>query len=195
MIINRSTPFKVLIIFIFIGLTGCQTNSQEVTEVKPPIKTIQSEVEVEETDLSKTVETEEPEDMIQEEAKLLANVISVDVAGKPGQYSFSVGISSPDTGCDQYADWWEVISQEGELIYRRILLHSHVTEQPFVRSGGPVQIEMDTEVTIRAHMNPGGYGGKVFIGSVESGCIGAGLGEDFAQDLENQGPLPSGCNF
>ena len=88
-----------------------------------------------------------------------------------------------------------MISLEGELIYRRILLHGHVSEQPFVRSGGPVQIEWNTEVIIRAHMNPNGFGGKAFKGTVALGFEEVDLEMDFAQNQESQDPLPSGCGF
>lgn len=125
----------------------------------------------------------------------LADVISVDVSGSEGDYRFSVGISSPDTGCDQYADWWEVVSQGGELIYRRVLLHSHVGEQPFVRSGGPVAIAPDSMVIVRAHMNVDGYGGAAFQGSVDSGFKETALQPDFASELAEEPPLPDGCDF
>jgi len=125
----------------------------------------------------------------------LANVISVEVRGGAGAYQFSVGIESPDTGCDQYADWWEVVGEAGELIYRRVLLHSHVGEQAFVRSGGPVAIEASTVVWVRAHMNTAGYGGAAFRGSVQEGFQEAELSPDFAADLADVKPLPDGCAF
>ena len=87
------------------------------------------------------------------------------------------------------------MTQDGELIYRRILTHSHTDEQPFVRSGGPVVIEADTVVIIRGHMNPGGYGGKVMGGTVDAGFERIELGPDFAATLEKEPPLPSGCGF
>lgn len=127
--------------------------------------------------------------------EILADVISVEVSGNEGAYRFSVGINSSDTGCDQYADWWEVISEDGALIYRRILLHSHVDEQPFVRSGGSVAISPDSVVWVRAHMHPGGYGGAAFRGSVQAGFSEAELGLDFADDLAEELPLPDGCAF
>jgi hypothetical protein len=127
--------------------------------------------------------------------KPVADVISVTVNGEPNAYEFSVSILSPDTGCDQYADWWEVLSEDSALIYRRILAHSHVNEQPFVRSGGPVPIAENDVVYIRGHMHPGGYGGNVFKGSVQDGFEKVTVPSDFALGVENEDPQPDGCAF
>ena len=108
---------------------------------------------------------------------------------------FSVTISSPDTGCDRYADWWEVITPEGELLYRRVLLHSHVNEQPFTRSGGPVDIAGDLPVIVRAHMHPDGYSPQAFSGTVNDGFSETDLEADFALQLATQPPLPTSCAF
>jgi hypothetical protein len=124
-----------------------------------------------------------------------ADVLKVKATGQAGDYTFSVTLESPDTGCDQYANWWEVISPDGDLIYRRILAHSHVKEQPFTRSGGPVPISDDREVIIRAHMNNSGYGGKAMSGSVAGGFKPVLLEKDFAGNLETEEPQPSGCAF
>lgn len=125
-----------------------------------------------------------------------ARIVSVTSAGTAGAYVFSVGIASPDTGCDQYANWWEVISEDGStLIYRRILGHSHVNEQPFVRSGGSVAINASQIVIIRAHMNTSGYGTNVFRGSVSTGFKENTLAENFADNLSMQQPLPTNCAF
>jgi hypothetical protein len=127
--------------------------------------------------------------------QIYADVLSVEVSGDPQDYNFSVQVSSPDTGCQQYADWWEVVSLGGELLYRRILLHSHAGEQPFTRSGGPVPIQADTQVWVRAHMNTGGYGGQTMKGSPQSGFQAAQPSADFAPNLEDQPPLPEDCAF
>jgi hypothetical protein len=124
-----------------------------------------------------------------------AMVISVRVTGRPNNYRFSVGVRSPDEGCRRYADWWEVVSLEGKLIYRRILGHSHVKEQPFLRSGGPVAILDDTPVLVRAHMNPGGYGPVGLKGTVKDGFQEVELKPGFASELEKEPPQPSGCAF
>jgi len=123
-----------------------------------------------------------------------ADVISAQASGQPGAYQFGVSIRSPDKGCAQYADWWEVVSTDGKLLYRRVLLHSHVDEQPFTRSGGPVPIQPDTIVWVRAHMNTGGYG-IAFKGSVKTGFKKTMPDAEFATGLAKQAPLPDGCDF
>ena len=124
-----------------------------------------------------------------------ADVLSVQFTGNPGAYQFAVEISSPDTGCEQYADWWEVFNEGGELLYRRILLHSHVTEQPFTRSGGPVDIDADTVVYVRAHMNMTGYGGALMKGSARDGFEPVEVEAGFGSGLERVPPLPEDCAF
>jgi hypothetical protein len=124
-----------------------------------------------------------------------AVVQAVTTSGEPGSYNFSVTISSPDEGCDQYADWWEVLSPEGELIYRRILLHSHVNEQPFTRGGGPVGITAEESVIVRAHFHPHGYSDQAFQGSVLAGFSEGSTESDFAANLQTTPPLPNGCDF
>ncbi len=126
---------------------------------------------------------------------IVADVLSVTVAGEPNSYRFSVEVASPDTGCEQYADWWEVVTDDGTLVYRRILAHSHVEEQPFIRSGGPVAIPAETVVIIRAHMQPGGYGGNALKGRVLDGFNNLELAGDFAADVETTPPQPSECAF
>ncbi|MEE9431552.1 MAG: hypothetical protein V3V16_10955 [Melioribacteraceae bacterium] len=142
-----------------------------------------------------TVQSKVKDDGIQQSDSNFANVISVQVSGSEKSYSFSVKLKSPDEGCKQYANWWEVISESGELIYRRILGHSHVNEQPFIRSGGSVNISANQTVIVRGHMNNTGYGTKAMKGSVSSGFAEITLDKDFAIELEQKEPLPQNCAF
>lgn len=125
----------------------------------------------------------------------LAKIVSVTTSGNENSYTFSVGIESLDTGCNQYANWWEVITEDGNLIYRRILGHSHVNEQPFIRSGGSVTITNNQIVIVRMHMNNTGYSIKIYKGSVANGFSAFEVEENFATNLATQDPLPTGCAF
>lgn len=126
-----------------------------------------------------------------------ADVTAVTVTGASGAYNFNVTIKSPDTGCTQYANWWEVLSPEGALLYRRILGHSHVDEQPFTRSGGTVPAQAGDRVIVRAHMNEAGYGGAIIHVTLsdpiktETSTPDA----DFAADVRTALPQPNGCAF
>ena len=186
-------------------LAGCNSRSEptrlpSTTQEIPPTITAVAYSTDQDEDITQTPEEEKEDDIpeqdqVDEEMEIHADVISVKTSGSSNTYQFSVEISSPDTGCEQYADWWEVLSEDGELIYRRILLHSHVNDQPFTRSGGPVNIGEDTIVIIRAHMNITGYGGAVITGSIKSGFVYTDLPIDFSPEVEKLAPLPSGCNF
>ena len=94
---------------------------------------------------------------------------AVSVSDAPGSYTFSVTVSSPDTGCDHYADWWDVLSELGDLLCCRVLLHSHVEEQPFTRTGGHVDARRDETVIARAHMNLATFGGVAMRGNLIDG--------------------------
>ncbi len=125
-----------------------------------------------------------------------ADVLAVNVAGDPGSYTFAVTLHSPDTGCDNYADWWEVLDEQGALVFRRILNHSHPDEQPFTRSGGPVPAQPDQKLIVRGHMNTTGYGGRAMSGTVAAGFQeDASIGSDFAPGVGEQDPQPTGCAF
>lgn len=124
-----------------------------------------------------------------------ADAVAATATGTPGAYTFAVTVRSPDTGCAQYADWWEVLDASGALLYRRILNHSHPGEQPFTRDGGPVPASADQELWIRVHNHPGGYGGQALTGSVSGGFKPVTPPEGFASAVETQAPLPEKCLF
>ena len=86
----------------------------------------------------------------------------------PGVWSFSVTVSHPDSGWEDYADGWDVVLPDGTVVkpaaneeFTRTLWHPHVDEQPFTRSQGGVEIpDGVTVVMIRAHDKPDGFGGE-----------------------------------
>ncbi|MCP1200719.1 hypothetical protein [Notoacmeibacter sp. MSK16QG-6] len=88
-------------------------------------------------------------------AALAGDVEIIDVRyerNEVGRYTFHVALRHKDEGWDHYADKWQVLSPEGEVLGERVLLHPHVNEQPFTRSLSEVAIPSDVrEVVIRAH--------------------------------------------
>ena len=90
-----------------------------------------------------------------------ADVVAVEVksSGKL-TYSFNVTVSHADQGWDHYADRWEIIAPDGEILARRVLAHPHTNEQPFTRSLSGVKIPVDIhQITVRAHDSVHAYGG------------------------------------
>lgn len=76
-----------------------------------------------------------------------------------GVWSFSVTLSHGDTGWDDYADGWRVVTADGQVLGTRELLHPHVSEQPFTRSLGGVTVpEGVNEVFIEAKTNTTDWG-------------------------------------
>ena len=74
-------------------------------------------------------------------------------------WTFSVTLRHADTGWDDYADGWRVVSADGTVLGTRVLYHPHVEEQPFTRSLGGVEIPAGTdEVFIEARTNVDGWG-------------------------------------
>jgi hypothetical protein len=133
-------------------------------------------------------------------AAAAVDVVAVRATGDAGAYTLFVTLASDETGCGQYADWWEVVDPSGELRYRRVLTHSHPDDQPFERSGGPVPIAADEEVVVRGHLHVDGGGGG-YVGEALRGTVAGGFApwadapEGFAAGLASDPPLPEGCLF
>ncbi len=83
--------------------------------------------------------------------------------GNKGFYSFSVTVKHGDEGWEHYADRWEVLTVDGEVLGTRVLYHPHVGDQPFTRSLSGVKIPAGTlKVVVRAHDSVHGFGGETF---------------------------------
>jgi hypothetical protein len=93
-----------------------------------------------------------------------------------GTWTFEVTVQHEDTGWEHYADRWEVLTLEGEVLATRVLAHPHVDEQPFTRSQGGILIAEEIDrVRVRAHDGVHGYGGREVV---------ADLTADEGQDFE-----------
>jgi len=88
-----------------------------------------------------------------------------------GTWTFSVTVEHPDTGWEDYADGWDVVTPDGQVLkhnpddaFTRVLLHPHENEQPFTRSQGGIAIpEGVSQVRVRAHDLVDGYGGQEVV--------------------------------
>lgn len=76
-------------------------------------------------------------------------------------YDFTVEVAHADTGWEHYADKWEIVDGQGNVIATRVLHHPHVDEQPFTRSLSGVMVPKGIrEVTVRAHDSVHEHGGR-----------------------------------
>jgi hypothetical protein len=86
-------------------------------------------------------------------------------------WTFHVTVQHPDTGWEDYADGWDVLTLDGTVIkpdpdspFTRLLTHPHENEQPFTRSQSGIVMPNDvTQVRVRAHDLVDGYGGREVI--------------------------------
>lgn len=81
-----------------------------------------------------------------------------------GTWRFDTTVRHNDQGWDDYADAWQVVDLDGNVLGERILLHPHDTEQPFTRSQSGIAIPDDvTQVIVQAKDNVEGFGGQVVV--------------------------------
>lgn len=93
------------------------------------------------------------------------------VEAADGTWTFSVTVSHPDTGWEDYADGWDVLTPDGTVLkpdpdspFTRLLLHPHETEQPFTRSQSGIAIPAGvSEARVRAHDLVDGFGGREVV--------------------------------
>ncbi|HEX6306048.1 MAG TPA: hypothetical protein VFZ76_17750 [Anaerolineales bacterium] len=93
------------------------------------------------------------------------------VQASDGSWTFHVTVQHPDTGWEDYANGWDVVTPDGTVLkpdpdgqFTRTLLHPHVDEQPFTRSQSGIQIPAGvTQVRVRAHDLVDGYGGEEVV--------------------------------
>lgn len=85
-----------------------------------------------------------------------------------GTWTFAVTVQHPDTGWEDYADGWDVVTPDGRVLkpdpqslFTRTLLHPHENEQPFTRSQAGIVIpDGVNQLVVRAHDLIDGFGGQ-----------------------------------
>ncbi len=82
--------------------------------------------------------------------------------------SFEVSVRHADEGWNHYANAWQILSPDGEVLATRVLRHPHVDEQPFTRSLSGVKLPASLDrVRIRARDSRHGIGGREIELAVE----------------------------
>ncbi|MDX2503245.1 MAG: hypothetical protein QNL62_02025 [Gammaproteobacteria bacterium] len=76
------------------------------------------------------------------------------------QYRFDVTLQHKDTGWEHYADRWEILDTDGNVLATRVLHHPHTNEQPFTRSLTATLPDTVEKVVIRGHDKIHNYGEK-----------------------------------
>lgn len=101
-----------------------------------------------------------------------ADVLSVRVVrAADDTWTFHVTVEHPDTGWEDYADGWDVVTPASKVLkpdpdspFTRLLLHPHENEQPFTRSQSGIVIpDGVTQLRVRAHDLLDGYGGREVV--------------------------------
>lgn len=78
--------------------------------------------------------------------------------------TFSVTLEHGDEGWNHFANQWDVVTVDDELLGSRVLHHPHVDEQPFTRSLSGVIIPAGvSQVKVRARDSMHGYSEQEFV--------------------------------
>lgn len=94
-----------------------------------------------------------PADVVDANARCRGNVCTVWAA-----------VLHTDEGWEHYVDYFEVLTEDGEVLARRVLLHPHVDEQPFRRAVQSLEIPPGTRrLRVRAHDTMHGTIGRTLV--------------------------------
>jgi hypothetical protein len=97
-----------------------------------------------------------------------ADVVLAEASCRGEVCDFRVTVRHEDAGWKHYADGFEVLGQEGEVLGTRVLRHPHLDEQPFTRDLSGVKVPKEiTRVRIRAHDSVHGHGGEERVVELE----------------------------
>ena len=130
-------------------------------------------------------------------------VLAVDpTQTEAGPYQFAVTLQSPDQGCDRHADWWEVLTEAGDLITRQLLDSPHKFEKPFTTET-TLTVDPAQTLIVRAHFSRDSdgnenngvvkYTNQAMQGSIHKGFKSVRIPPRFAAKVERQAPQPGAC--
>ena len=102
-------------------------------------------------------------------------------------------LQATEDGCNDYIDWWEVVTPIGDLLFREVFEGAHAIGEPMVGTGSDIAFTDQSIVIVRAHMNAAGYGDHAMVGSLQLGFTTALLTPDFAGLLAGESPQPPDC--
>lgn len=89
----------------------------------------------------------------------IPDIVGIDVTRHGMSWRFSVTLDHEDQGWDHFADAWQILDADGNLLAERELMHPHVNERPFTRSLNAVTLPDGTRtVYIRARCSVEGWG-------------------------------------
>jgi hypothetical protein len=92
-----------------------------------------------------------------------ADVLNAKISAKGGGvFRIDVTVRHEDAGWDHYANRWDVLDLDGNVLGSRVLAHPHDNEQPFTRSLTLDLPEGISVVIIRAHDSMHELGGMSF---------------------------------
>lgn len=93
-----------------------------------------------------------------------ADVLGAEIsANGNGSFRIDVTVRHDDKGWEHYANRWDVLDQDGNVLGSRVLAHPHDNEQPFTRSltlNIPAGISV---IVIRANDSVHGLGGATVV--------------------------------
>jgi hypothetical protein len=165
--VQLKTPglFYISLISI-IALISCQNVVQTSTKISgtPQAQSTETRSPGESEVMVPTPKPTEPIPMNQADA----DVLNVKAVKQNDSWTFSVTVTHPDTGWEDYCDGWDIVTPDGTVLkvnqsdnFSRTLLHPHENEQPFTRSqSGIIVPEGISQLRVRAHDLVNGFGGK-----------------------------------
>ena len=185
---KESRAMRIVAVGIILLLVaGCQAAESPTSTTSAAVPSIPQQPVTVTTKSPQVAPATDEKQTVTEEAtgqsKANADVMFVRaVQAVDGSWVFYVTVNHPDTGWENYADGWDVVTPEGIVLksnpedpFTRLLLHPHENEQPFTRSQSGIVIpEGIMLVVVRAHDLVDGYGGREV--SVD---LAAGLGPDY----------------